>query len=68
MVHEHASIDCLDVLEHTMTFFLQKASEASERRPPRDSHDTQTARLRPWLYTTLSTIDSRELSRSSPSK
>ena len=34
------------------------------RRPPRDLREMQTAHLRPWLYTTLSTIDSRELSRS----
>ena len=32
MAREHASIDCLDVLEDTMTFFLQKASEASDEK------------------------------------
>ena len=32
MAREHASIDCLDVLEDAMTFFLQRASEASDEK------------------------------------
>jgi hypothetical protein len=32
VVHEHASIDSLDVLEEAMKFFLQRASEASDEK------------------------------------
>jgi hypothetical protein len=36
-------------------------------QPPRDLREMRTARLRRSLYTIHPTIDSRELSRSSPS-
>ena len=32
MVHEHASIDSLDVLEEAMKFFLRRAIEASDEK------------------------------------
>ena len=48
MVHDHASIDSLDVLEEAMKFFLRRAIEASDekaakRRAPRFRGDTVTA-------------------------
>ena len=66
MAQEHASTDCLDVLEDTMRFFLQKASEASDEKAAK-----RLARYADRAFKTLalyhpSTIDSRELSRSSP--
>ena len=47
MAQEHASTDCLDVLEDTMRFFPRRQAKHQMRRPRRDWRDTQIALLRP---------------------
>jgi hypothetical protein len=58
MAHEHASVDCLDIMEEAMKFFLRGQSRRRRRRLPRGGRKKQTARLRHWLDTARSTIDS----------